>query len=115
MSHALVKLQRKGQMVIPRSLREEAGVSEGTLMKVAVVAGGQFLVTPQVTINRSVVADPRKSRKQMLQELAQTVAEIRQEAKARGMDKMPKREITAAVAAARRELNTKKTSKRRAR
>jgi AbrB family looped-hinge helix DNA binding protein len=45
MSQALVKLQSKGQMVIPRSLREEAGIAEGTLMKVAVIEGGQFLVT----------------------------------------------------------------------
>ena len=36
---SLVKLQRKGQMVIPRSLREEAGVSEGTLI---VVEGGKL-------------------------------------------------------------------------
>ena len=42
MSQALVKLQRKGQMVIPRSLRDEAGVAEGTLMKVDVVKDGSF-------------------------------------------------------------------------
>ena len=45
--------KRKGQMVIPRTLRDEAGVSEGTLMKIAVVEGGQFLITPQVS-NRSL-------------------------------------------------------------
>src|SRR5579864_1076257 len=99
MSQALVKLQRKGQMVIPRSLREEAGVAEGTLLKVAVVEGGQFLVTPQVTIARSVIADRKsQSRKQAVQELAQVVAELRQEAKEKGLDKMSKREINAAVA-----------------
>jgi AbrB family looped-hinge helix DNA binding protein len=111
MSNALVKLQRKGQMVIPRSLREEAGVAEGTLMKVAVIKGGQFLVTPQFTINRSVIADRQsKDRKQVLRELAQVVTEIRQEAKEKGLDKMPMREINAAVAATRRDQ--KKTSKR---
>lgn len=100
-------------MVIPRSLREEVGVSEGTLMIVAVVEGGQFLVTPQVTINRSVVADRHKNRKQLLRELAQTVAELRQEAKEKGLDKMPMREINAAVAAARRrDMSPKKTPKR---
>lgn len=51
-------------MVIPRSLREEAGVAEGTLMKVAVVEGDQFLMTPQLAIDRSVLTDSRKSRKQ---------------------------------------------------
>lgn len=97
-------------MVIPRNLRDEAGVSEGTLMKVAVVKGGQFLVTPQVTIDRSVIAGGRKDRKQLLRELAAAVAELRQDAKEKGIDKMPMSEINRAVAAARRDL--KKTNKR---
>jgi antitoxin component of MazEF toxin-antitoxin module len=97
-------------MVIPRALREEAGVAEGTLMKVAVVEGGRFLLTPQLTIDRSVVAGPRKNRKQLLRELAETVAEIRQEAKEKGLDKMPMSEIRAAVTAARRDL--RKSGKR---
>jgi bifunctional DNA-binding transcriptional regulator/antitoxin component of YhaV-PrlF toxin-antitoxin module len=97
-------------MVIPRSLREEAGIAEGTLMKVAVVKGGQFLVTPQFTIDRSVVTHGRKDRKQLLRELAVAVTELRQDAKEKGLDKMPMSEIDRAVAAARRDL--KKTSKR---
>jgi bifunctional DNA-binding transcriptional regulator/antitoxin component of YhaV-PrlF toxin-antitoxin module len=97
-------------MVIPRSLREEAGVSEGTLMKVDVMEGGRFLLTPQLTINRSIIVDPRKDRKQVLRELGQAVSELRQEAKQKGLDKMPMSEINRAVAAARRDL--KKTSKR---
>jgi len=98
-------------MVIPRSLREEAGIAEGALMKIAVVEGGQFLVTPQVTIDRSRIVDSRnKGRKQALQELAQAVAELRQEAKEKGLEKMPKREIDTAVASARRDL--KKSSRR---
>ena len=108
MSSVLVKLQRKGQMVIPRSLREEAGVSEGTLMKVAVLEGGQLLITPQVTIARSVVHG-RKDRKQAFRDLAQVVAELRQESKEKGLDTMSKAEINRAVAAARRDL--KKSSK----
>ena len=97
-------------MVIPRTLREEAGVSEGTLMKVAVVEGGQFLITPQVSIDRSIVTNPRKNRKQAFRDLAQVVAELRQEAKEKGLDTMPMKEINRAVAAARRDQ--KKTSKR---
>jgi bifunctional DNA-binding transcriptional regulator/antitoxin component of YhaV-PrlF toxin-antitoxin module len=94
-------------MVIPRLLREEAGIAEGTLMKVAVIEGGQFLVTPQLTIARSVIAD-RKSqgRKETLRELAQVVAELRQEAKEKGLENMPKREINAALTAVRRDLKT---------
>ena len=84
-------------MVIPRSLREEAGVSEGTLMKVAIVKGAQFLLTPQFTIDRPITSDRRKGRRQVFRDLA----EIRQEAKEKGLGKMPKSEINAAVAAAR--------------
>ena len=92
-------------MVIPRSLREEAGIPEGTLIKVAVIKGGRMLLTPQLTIDRSIISGHQnKSRKESLLELAQVVGELRKEAKAKGLDKMPKREINAAVAAARRDL-----------
>lgn len=97
-------------MVIPRSLREEAGVAEGTLMKVSVVEGRRFLVTPQFTVDRDLVIASPKNAKQSLRELAHVVAELRQEAKEKGIDKMPKREIHAAVAAARRDL--RKSGKR---
>ncbi len=100
-------------MVIPRSLREQAGVAEGTLMKVDVVKNGQFLVTAQLTIDRSVISDRRNDRKGLLKELAQVVEEIRREAKEKGLDKMPMSEIHAAVTAVRQAR--KKTSKRPAR
>jgi bifunctional DNA-binding transcriptional regulator/antitoxin component of YhaV-PrlF toxin-antitoxin module len=106
MSSVLIKLQRKGQMVIPRTLRDQAGVAEGTLMKIAVIEGGQFLITPQVSIDRSLVS-PAKSRKQALRELAATLDEIRQESKAKGIDKMSTREINSVVAAARRDRGAK--------
>ena len=48
------------------------------------------------------VTDRRSSRKQVLSELARAVSEIRQEAKDKGLDKMPAREIRAAVSSARR-------------
>lgn len=96
-------------MVLPRRLREMTGVAEGTLMRVDVLEGPRFLVTPQFTMDRAIITNP-KNRKQLLQQLARTVAEIRQEAKEKGVDKMSKREINAAVAAARRDL--KKPSKR---
>ncbi len=108
MTHTLVRLQKKGQMVIPLSLRELAGVSEGTLIKIALIDGGRFLLTPQFTVDRSVVTG-KKDRKQALQQLAQIVAEIRDEAREKGIDKMSKREINAAVSAARKSL--KKTAK----
>ena len=106
----LVKLQRKGQMVIPRALREQAGIPEGTLLLVSLVEGGNILLTPQVTINRTIVNAPGKNRKALLRELARAVAELRQDAKEKGIDKMPMSEINRAVSAARRDL--KKNSKR---
>ena len=45
-----------------------------------------------------------KARKQTLDELAQVVAEPRREAKEKGLDNMSKREVNAAVAAAREDL-----------
>jgi AbrB family looped-hinge helix DNA binding protein len=110
MSQALVKLQRKGQMVIPRSLREEVGISEGTLLKVAVVKGGRFLLTPQFTLDRPVVPGDKKDTKKLLRELAEAVAELRGEATAKGIDRISMREINAAVVAARR--GPQKTVKR---
>jgi AbrB family looped-hinge helix DNA binding protein len=99
MNTALIKLQRKGQMVIPRSLREQVGVSEGTLMEVAVVEGGRLLLTPQLTVDRSILAGPKKSRKQLLQQLSAAVAGIRQDAQASALDKVSMKEINAEVAA----------------
>ncbi len=111
MREALVKLQRKGQMVIPRSLREQAGVAEGTLMKVSIIRGSQFLLTPQITVDRPAVGRRSKNGKEIFRELAEVVAELRREAKEKGIDKMTKRQINAAVAAARRDL--KKTTTKR--
>jgi len=91
-------------MVIPRSLRDQVGVSAGTLLKVAIVKGGQFLVTPQAASDRPSIASRAKGRKQTFQDLREVVNELRQEAKAKGIDKMSKAEINRAVAAARRDL-----------
>jgi len=112
MATALVKLQRKGQMVIPRDLREKAGVSEGTLMEVSLVEGGRFLLTPQVAIDRALVTNPRKTRKQLLRELATTVDGLRREAKAKKLDRLSAREINGIVEAGRR--GRRKTGKRTA-
>ena len=107
MPQALVRMQRKGQMVIPRALREAIGVSEGTLMKVSVVTGRQLLVSPQVTIDRAIVDSPPKTRKEILRELSAAVAEVRQDAMEKGLDRLPMSETNRAVAAARRSLKKK--------
>jgi hypothetical protein len=79
-------------------------------MKVDVVRNGQFLVIAQLTIDRSVISHAPKDRRQTLRELAVAVAELRQDAKEKGLNKMPMSEINRAVAAARRDL--KKNTKR---
>jgi len=48
------------------------------------VADGDCLITPQLTINRTVIGDPKKDHKQMLADLAAVVQELRREAKAKG-------------------------------
>jgi len=98
-------------MVIPRSLREEAGVAEGTLMKVAVIDGGQFLITPQLAADRAVLTASGKDRKQAFHELAHVLAELRQEAKDKGLNTMSTKEINRAVAKA-RHARRRKTIKR---
>jgi hypothetical protein len=80
------------------------GISEGALMKVAVIEGGQLLITPQVTISRSVITRRTKGNKPAFRELAAVVAEIRQEAEEKGINRIPMTEINRAVAAARRDL-----------
>jgi AbrB family looped-hinge helix DNA binding protein len=107
----LVKVHRKGQMTIPSSFRNAMGVKEGSLMELS-LENGKVVMSPQITINRDIVTGSTKNRKALLNELAVAVAELRQDAKEKGIAKMSKREINAAVAWARRDL--KKTSKRAA-
>ena len=91
-------------MVLPRRLRVLAGLVEGTRLKVGVLDGPRFLVTPQLTVKRAIVEAPRKNCKQVLRDLAVAAAELRQDAKEKGADKMPMSEINRAVAQARRDL-----------
>jgi hypothetical protein len=75
------------------------------MLKVAVTRSGQFLVTPQLTVDRPAIG--KATRKQLLRDLAAVVDQIRQEAKEKGIDKMPMREIRSAVASARKALSKK--------
>ena len=107
----LVKIHRKGQMTLPSSFRTAMGLNEGSLVELS-LKNGKAIMSPQITLNREMVTGPAKNRKQAFRELAQVVAELRQEAKEKGIDKMSKSEINRAVAAARRDR--KKTSNRAA-
>lgn len=99
----LIRLQPKGQMVIPLTLRRKARVSDGSLMRVTVVKDGQFLLTAQLPEKEEPIVIP-KTRKAALRMLGQVVAEIRQEAKEKGLDKLTPAQIQEAVADTRRRL-----------
>ena len=107
MSLPIVKVQKKGQVVIPRSLREQVGVTEGDLMEIQVLEGGRFLFTPKLMINRELVSG-KKPRRQVLAELAAVVEGLRQEAKEKGLDKITMKQINAEVEAYRRQQSKKK-------
>lgn len=86
MAQVLVKLQKKGQLVLSRPMRDEVGVAEFTMERPAA----------------------RKQRQQVLLELAAAVNALRKDAQAKGLEKMSIREINRAVAAARRESSKKR-------
>lgn len=99
----LVRIHRKGQMTLPSSFRTAMGVGAGSLVELS-LKNGKAIMSPQITISREIVTGPPKNRKSLLKELAAAVTELRQDAKEKGIDKMSKREINAAVAWARRDL-----------
>ena len=48
----LVKVQNKGQMTIPRTVRAAVGLADGDLVEIKAV-GKKIVITPQVAIDRS--------------------------------------------------------------
>ena len=49
---SLVKVQHKGQMTIPRSVRSAVGLADGDMVEVK-ANGNQIIITPQVVGDRS--------------------------------------------------------------
>ena len=54
MSTTLVKVQHKGQVTIPSSLRKQAGIAEGDIVE-ASFQRGQIILTPKVVVDRSAL------------------------------------------------------------
>lgn len=99
MPPVVVRLQPNGHLVLPKALRKRAGVADGAKLEV-VWKDGSFSMTP-----KRAPEDP-------FRDLAESIELLRQDTKAKGIDKMTKRQINAAVAAMRRDL--KEERKRRA-
>ncbi len=49
---SLVKVQQKGQMTIPRSVRTAVGLADGDIVEVK-ANGKQIIITPQLVIDRA--------------------------------------------------------------
>jgi AbrB family looped-hinge helix DNA binding protein len=54
----LVKVKRKGQMTLPRTLREQFGLQEGDYLKAEAVPDG-ILLKPVTIADRSILPEPR--------------------------------------------------------
>ena len=114
----IVKLQKKGQVVIPRSLREQLGVAEGDLLEVK-VQGSQFLLTPQLVMSRDLVtgtkSTPRQRRQDFLRQVKdsapQALKDMWAESKRRGLDKLTMRQIDAIISEVRQEQESRKKTK----
>ena len=114
----IVKVQKKGQVVIPRRLREQVGVAEGDLLEVR-VQGSQFLLTPKLVISRELITGPKQNRKQQRAEFLmqvrasapQVLQDIWAESNRKGLDKLTPRQIDAIIAEARQEQESRKKKK----
>lgn len=87
----------KYQVVIPRGVREQLGISRGDILE-AKVERGKLTYTPKVLIDRLRAIAPTPPALKAMQE----------EAKRKGTDKLTMREINAEIAAVRRQQQRKK-------
>ncbi len=78
----LVRIQRKGQVALPRRLRSAVGLSEGDLVE-ASLQSGRIILTPKLVIDRSrfATADDEytpKERRIIKARLAKGLKDIRE-------------------------------------
>ena len=92
---AIVTVKDKYQVVIPRDVREQAGVNVGDLLE-ARLEKGKITFTPKVIVDRAV---PRPNGRDPLA----TLRSIQADAKRKGLDKLTMRDINAIIAEVRRE------------
>lgn len=103
--------------MIPRSLREQAGVAEGDLLEVT-VEGGQFRLTPKIAIDRDFLVNASRNPsarraefvRQVLQSAPKEMKAMWAESKRNGLDKLTMRQIDAVIAEVRKGQVTKRKS-----
>ncbi len=108
---AIVTVKNKYQVVIPQSVRERVGVKVGDILE-AKAEKGKITFTPKAVLDRSVLFSPSRNRKRLLAELAKVLEAVRQDAKAKAVDKLTMRQINAIIAETRRQQRTKKSARR---
>lgn len=110
---AIVTVQNKFQVIIPRSVREELGIHRGDLLE-AKVERGKLTYTRKGAIEK--IPSDRPARERFFKELRASAPEWLKEtwaaSKKAGLDKMTMREIDAEIAAVRKERAGRGSPKR---
>ena len=73
------KIQDKGQVTIPTSVRKQAGISKGDLVKFT-FSRGQIVITPKIVVDRSqfATADETPAQRRIINaQLAEGLEDIR--------------------------------------
>jgi AbrB family looped-hinge helix DNA binding protein len=106
------KVQNKGQVTIPTSVRRQAGLSKGDLVSFD-FQQGKIVITPKVVIDR-IPADKAERRKffQQLRDNAPDWLKASwEDAKRTGTDKLTMRQINSIIERARKERTAAKKIK----
>ena len=100
---AIVTVKNKYQVVIPRAVREELGISQGDVLE-AKVERGKLTYTRKAIIDRVPANKAEQARffKRFRDEAPAWLKEIWATSKRRGTDKLTITQINAEIAAARR-------------
>ncbi len=73
-----VEVARRGQITIPKSLREDLGIEEGQKYRVRALEGGVLVLTPQRTRATEALAQIRSALVDQGASLEEMLAELRQ-------------------------------------
>lgn len=119
MPNALIKVQKEGQLVLPKNLRDRAGIAEGDLLEVT-MRGSEVVLTPKSIVTAGPLKrEPNQGRKQQLEferrlraSAPASLGQVWASSKARGTDKITMREIDVEIAKARAESPSQRKAHR---